>query len=209
MSESEFAGFALAIGVVRGARSFEVDKLGRLTGIHYPQVWVPGENVAECRKRAEVEWVADAYARLLGGARFNFSMPSLDPMNFQPAKPAKPVEVTKPEPEPHSMGNCKCGFYGYYDGSDDYGTSANVSGVVEGYGETLIGTRGFRASKARIVALNISREVPEVLAAKIRRNYSSVSFFDRFRDMVAEFPPDDEGQGCSPSSDAEFWTRAI
>lgn len=55
----------------------------------------------------------------------------------------------------HNMAECSCGFYGFYDGSNDYKSDGTVSAVVEGYGETVIGTRGFRSMKAKIVALHI------------------------------------------------------
>lgn len=46
---------------------------------------------------------------------------------------------------------CGCGFWAYHDGSSY--PAGPVSGVIEGYGRVTIGPRGFRAEKARIVAL--------------------------------------------------------
>lgn len=46
---------------------------------------------------------------------------------------------------------CGCGFWAYW--QPEAVDRSGVSGVVEGFGRTLIGTRGFRAEKARIVAL--------------------------------------------------------
>jgi len=48
--DDEFSGLDFAAGVLTGARSFRIDKLGRLTGVNVPQVWTPGENTASCRK---------------------------------------------------------------------------------------------------------------------------------------------------------------
>jgi hypothetical protein len=76
----------------------------------------------------------------------------------------------------HEMANCRCGFYGYYDGSDDFKRDATVSAVVEGYGEVLIGTRGFRASKARVLALCIP-EAAAVEPKKPKRTLPLVRWF--------------------------------
>lgn len=53
--------------------------------------------------------------------------------------------------------NCGCGFWAYWRlQSHDIGAgSLPVCGVVEGYGAVLIGEKGFRAAKARIVALHL------------------------------------------------------
>lgn len=50
--------------------------------------------------------------------------------------------------------NCGCGFWAYWtvNAAPLYG-QRRVMGVVEGYGRTLIGDKGFRCEKARIVAL--------------------------------------------------------
>lgn len=234
MSVTEFGGIGFALGTVRGARSFQVDKLGRLTGVSYSQVWRPGENDAECRK-------ADASIGSFGftfdfsryGARYFGSTiaspipaPAVTPSMFERAKSLftsaslpvdqplvvraieapKPVEPEKPK---HNLESCACGFYGYYDGSDDYHKSGYVSAVVEGYGETVIGTRGFRAYKARIVALRIPKSVPVRSAALVARNYPNVPLFTSFKQMVEEFPPDAGGMDLNPESDPDFWTRSI
>lgn len=56
---------------------------------------------------------------------------------------------------PHQ--DCSCGFWAYWTlqvHDIGYG-QLPVCGVVEGYGATVIGERGFRAAKARIVALHL------------------------------------------------------
>lgn len=168
-----------AAGVVTGTRSFEVDKLGRLLGVAYKAIWTPGENVAKCMVR-------DDYAM------------------FYSESDRAPREATRPE---HSIVDCAHGFYGYYEGSNDYYEHGRVMGVVEAYGETIIGSRGFRASKARIVALHIPSEISVGRRRLIARNYPGVAVFDSFDAMVAEFPPDDAGLGLNPTTDPDFWTR--
>lgn len=203
MSADEFGGFGFALGQVRGARSFDVDKLGRLTGVTFKQVWRPGENTAECRKGDDT-W-STTYANL-----YNAIYGTVPTTQYEKSNRwllgSKPV-LEEPKPTKHSMDTCKCGFYGYYDGSNDYYQEGRVAAVVEGYGETIIGTRGFRAAKAKIVALRIPKHVPERLATLIARNYPDVPLFDKFSRMVAEFPPDANGQEVTPESDPAFWER--
>jgi len=169
-----------AAGVVTGTRSFDVDKLGRLVGVAFATVWMPGENVARCMQRP-------------------------DPMAYLMGREPGPLrEAQRPA---HSLAECPHGFYGYYEGSNDYYESGRVMGVVEAYGETVIGTRGFRASKARIVALHVPSDVSVGTRRLLARNYPELPVFDSFAAMVAEFPPDDGGEGINPANDPDFWTR--
>lgn len=169
-----------AAGVVTGTRSFNVDRLGRLIGVSFPTVWLPGENLARCLEHRDPL----AYLYSSGNRRVR--------------------EAQRPA---HSLAECGHGFYGYYEGSNDYYEPGRVMGVVEAYGETVIGTRGFRASKARIVALHMPSELSIGTHRLVARNYPDVPVFDSFDAMVAEFPPDDGGEGISPANDADFWTR--
>lgn len=208
MTADEFAGLCdFAAGSVKGVRSFKVDQLGRLTGVSYEKVWRPGENQSECfaeevyANRAITYYInhpAFAYtdvSQIMSGGYVTTTKPPSD-------KPAPRVKKS------HTMAACKCGFYGYYDGSDDYHKEGYVSAVVEGYGETLIGTRGFRAAKARILAIQIPDEYPLPVANRVRRNYPDVASFGTFNDMVRAFPPDQE-MSPSPEKDDDFWTRSL
>lgn len=169
-----------AAGVVTGTRSFDVDKLGRRVGVAFATVWRPGENVARCMQRP-------------------------DPLAFLSGRePGRLRESSRP---PHSLAECPHGFYGYYEGSNDYYEPGRVMAVVEAYGETVIGTRGFRAEKARIVALHVPSDIGLGVRRVVARNYPDVPQFDSFDAMVAEFPPDDAGHGLGPDSDPDFWTR--
>lgn len=194
---SQFDGIGFAPGVVRGARAFDIDELGRLVGVTHRQVWIPGENIAECRKGKDADGLWGGYLNLT--FTYRSSVIAVKPI----------MEEVEPEEPPHTMADCACGFYGYYDGSNDYRQKGRVNGIVEGYGEALIGTRGFRVAKARIVALAIPRSVSERKAALVRRNYGALPIFTSFKQMVSEFPPDGGEVGISPETDPEFWTRAI
>jgi hypothetical protein len=55
--------------------------------------------------------------------------------------------------------DCSCGFYAYFSEEVNeyvHPGMAQVVGIIEGTGETVVGTKGFRSSKARIVALSPS-----------------------------------------------------
>lgn len=57
------------------------------------------------------------------------------------------------DPKPHSIAECTCGFYGYTYGSNQYHRDDGVTGIIEGFGEVLVGTKGFRCTKAKVLAL--------------------------------------------------------
>lgn len=200
----EFTAPEFSIQPVIGARAFDVDKLGRLRGVSHPQIWTPGENEASCRVNEDTSYAilinafTSAYFRAAGG----YVTPSTAPIYYSTATGG----AASPKP-PHGLVGCSCGFYGYYDGSNDYHKPERVSGVVEGYGEVVIGTRGFRATKARIVALTIPGDVPFGTANRVRHNYRDVPFYDSFEAMVSAYPTDVE-VGLTPETDPEFWTRS-
>ncbi|MGN7978247.1 hypothetical protein ACTJJ4_11800 [Microbacterium sp. 22195] len=203
MSIDEFSGIdqmidpalqevGFAVGVVRGVRAFNVDKLGRLRGVTFPQVWMPGENQAEC-KRNERDIYQITYRAVL---------------NLSQGGYATPIREPEPEPtKPHAMNSCNHGFYAYYDGSNDYHDPDRVNAVIEGYGETVIGSRGFRCMKARIIAMHIPDTMTEFKARMVARNYPDVAVLESFEQMVAEFPPDAAGNEITPDNDPDFWTR--
>lgn len=55
--------------------------------------------------------------------------------------------------KPHTMATCACGFYAYYSEENRMYADFGVTGIIEGYGKTVVGTKGFRSEKARVVAL--------------------------------------------------------
>lgn len=121
--------------------------------------------------------------------------------------------------EPADMGpDCACGFYAYWDGSNDYGSHGTVNAVVEGYGVVNIGTKGFRAQKARLLALHVARPTAESLLdsfmglgssvlhqpieaiysalterwrtprQRLATNYPDIPRFSTFEEMIDAFP---------------------
>ncbi len=52
--------------------------------------------------------------------------------------------------------DCACGYYAYFNGKNTYNegiNSGNVTALIEGYGTVTLGSEGFRAEKAKLVAL--------------------------------------------------------
>lgn len=114
----------MVAGTIRGFRSFRILPAGpTLTGLVHEDMWFPGDNTAKCHC---------------------FTWP----------------------PPVHTPGSLsvECGFYAYTNGESDYAvtdcgavncrvceTSANA--VIEAWGTVTVGTRGFRAQHARIVAI--------------------------------------------------------
>lgn len=108
-----------------------------------------------------------------------------------------------PEPENHDLEKCSCGFYAYYSSSpNQYINGSRVTGIIEGYGNTLIGTLGFRSEKAKIVALyippvkdtggriTVDRETltSENVPLLISTYSSQAKIFSDYQRMIMEFP---------------------
>ena len=173
VSVGDFSSLGFAAGSVRGARAFEVAggyNAGILTGIVYRQWWLPGEMRCTCLRRvANNEVYAIMYNEGAG----------VDIMD-------RPDDFPDPD---HTMDDCEHGLYAFYDGSNDYNVpgAMRIQGIIQGYGEVMIGERGFRASKARIVALSDEGRNNHDKEA-VRLNYSAIPWFDTFDEMVAAFP---------------------
>jgi hypothetical protein len=45
-----------------------------------------------------------------------------------------------------------CGFYAYFSGSNDYAKTGDIHGIIEAWGTTTVGDRGFRAEYGKILA---------------------------------------------------------
>ena len=78
--------------------------------------------------------------------------------------------------------HCTCGFYGLYDPNDV--DSVDVRGVIEVSGRVILGTRGVRAQKAKIVAL-------ATLNPMIRLRYRGVDYFKWPSAMEEKYPVTD------------------
>lgn len=236
---SDFSDRPFVAGSLVGLRTFRVDPLGRLTGVTHKDVWTPGENEAVCHALNAVkinagtftfstQMIASLVAHTDAGQQF--------PNRGKKSKKQPVPPVLSPEEKARSLRHevaakrCDCGFYAYFDGANDYliqpssGYSAGgyvtfgyaepdraprIAAIVEGYGVCTVGTRGFRASKARILAIvDPGGETAKTAVAfdKVRRNYPDVLVFDTEREAVTTFPLTDPFD-ASPADD-DFWTRS-
>jgi hypothetical protein len=214
---SDFNDRPLVMGSVVGLRSFRVDSLGRLTGYTHRTVFTPGENVGECRKGeddATGGWLlphrafwgfSDPWSFTVGPT---WSAPSI----VDDAPGVKDVTLAHAKPK-HRVGqkDCTCGYYAYFDGQNDYHdkSDARLAGLIEGYGNVTIGERGFRAQKAKLVALIIPAKPDPKLAAKfdrVRHNYRDVAMFARKKDALSAHPLTPP-EPLTPDNCDDFWTR--
>jgi hypothetical protein len=224
---SDFSDRPFVAGSLFGLRAFRIDPLGRLTGVTHRDVWTPGQNAAVCHRPPykEPERVDEDVARKAAEAASRVYSPGglMSMSNYYTTYAQLASGIIWPgepntQPKDHSLAatDCACGFYAYFDGNDyldkeswiDDGDAA-VGAVVEGWGVCTVGSRGFRASKARIVALidpdgDSARTI--IAFEKVRRAYPDVPVFESERDAIRAFPLS-EPLSALPS-DEDFWTRS-
>lgn len=235
---TDFSDRTFVAGSLFGLRSFKTDSLARLTGVTVPQVWTPGENLAEC-KRPDNSGMNAMWSLLNGGSLRFTSTPATtpgpltpsggmrydakkhryeyDPTAGRPVVSRQPVEP--PAPPKHDLVSlaCTCGFYAYFDGSNEYAEDAGtlgITGIVEGYGKAVVGDRGFRAEKARIVALvapdfnGLGSHSAQVLLRwqRVAEMYGVPMYGSAAQAVEAH--PLSEHLSPSPETDDDFWTRS-
>lgn len=192
---SDFKGddYEFAAGSIYGMRSWGMDDQGRLHGVTHREAWRPGENVSVCKavKRVPCPDAARAKATEIVQYRSTFR----DEMSFRVWDPPEPCgkhpdcfDGTHPAPSGHSFDpDCQCGFWAYDEHT--FTSHGDVTGIIEGYGKTTIGTRGFRCEKARIVALLREHKDGYLsLSAwfRLQRLYPDAAFYDEIDEMVGK-----------------------
>ena len=131
---------------LRGVRAFSVDTAGQLYGLTYPTRWLPGENERRCYNYQPTD-----------GSLVGCPCPLCSSARGDAA-----TERWSDTDHPVCL-ECSCGFYAITDSDNEYMCSyfgvvtPRVEGVVEGYGTVVVGSKGFRAEKARIVALVVPK----------------------------------------------------
>lgn len=152
---SDFSDRPLIAGSLVGLRSFGVDAYGRLTGVNYRRVFTPEVNVARCAGDSRKGGFIIGPMHLAG---LSCGCPMCRPT----------VETAKTAPD-HRVAqlDCTCGFYAYFDReANPYHKNGNVLGLVEGFGNVTVGSRGFRAEKAKLVALIDETPTPLTLVKR-------------------------------------------
>lgn len=216
---SDFSDRPFAMGSVIGLRAFAVDTLGRLVGPSMAEVFTPGVNEAKCLKsefNAKTGWLTSAsmsfvytamYPRLTWGGADEDEGDDDKPVVKKVSLATAAVDA-KADCE-HALGGlgCTCGFYAYFDGANDYKNDGNIAAIIEGFGVCSVGTRGFRAAKARLVALiEPKSKVPPLRFDYVRRNYPDVPVYRGRKAAIAAHPltlP----EVPTPSTCDDFWTR--
>lgn len=194
----QFAGLPFGLGSLIGTRSFKVSGDGWLYGYIHEHQFNADVNIARCL-RADL---ACGYRPDAGGTHIHSRL----------CRAVVPCDKDVPNAD------CTCGFYAYTDGSLDYGVHVRmISGVIQGFGHVLRGSRGFRCKKARVLALYVPPRMPESLDAAsqmwtpvgpgehrivnfrptwlpditvdlLRDHYPAVEFYDDVDRMIADFP---------------------
>lgn len=203
---SEFNDRAFVAGSLTGIRSFKIDPLGRLTGVIHETIWLPGENVAVCRKALVLTF---NYGGTVYGSML--TDPSDIYRSFMGLPPATKKQPAKAEVEaaPHSTAGlgCQCGFYAYFDEfSNPHHLDGQIHGLIEGYGVATVGHRGFRCEKAKLQALIVKPNHDRPLHRLVTRNYPDVPVFESKKAALIEFPLTPQ-EPAGPDSDADFWSR--
>lgn len=230
---SEFAGqeYEFAAGSLFGLRGWDMDELGRLHGVTHREVWRPGENVSTCKqiKRIpcpELQREQDERERALaakdalGDHRASLA-DEVTKGRKSKRRQRSTVNVTLRTPplscgdpacyygehtvrEDHGFdADCSCGFWAYDEAG--YAPHGTVLGVIEAYGKTTVGTKGFRAQKARIVGLAMGNHSRSVLQ-RLAHLYPEVVFHADKAELIDAFP----GVLRSwPEVGEDFWSKPV
>lgn len=223
---NDFSERLFSVGTLTGLRAFSVDRLGRLISPSQGTVFKPGENVAQCRRSYGGPFSPGLLRSIYAGySPFGIVSPRFvtDPktgavsVDYTPTPLADEVAPDPTEEPKHTVGalNCQCGFYAYTDGFNDYYSEykeQRLAAIVEGYGICTTGSRGFRASRARVVALiEPHRKFANSVGAdgrwdRVLHNYPGVAVFASKADALALFPLSAASMP-TPETDEKFWTR--
>jgi hypothetical protein len=188
---SDFDDRPLVMGSVIGGRYFNVDRLGRLTSLNHPVPFTPGVNEARCRR--ELYSMVMAYGVWPGSGG------------------AGTVELKVKSEEHRDDGHdvakvgCSCGYYAFFH-DEDTNQYQGAYGIIEGTGVCTVGSLGFRAAKARLLAVVRPKRRIVSVWDRVEHNYPDVAFFDRKKDARAEFPLSMPSIP-TPETHEDFWTR--
>jgi len=102
-------------------------------------------------------------------------------------------QLCNPEQRHRFEASCTCGFYAvFHPRHVPQGPAYRVNGVIEGYGRVVLGPGGFRASKARVLALCPADLLPvHSLRPDLPPQWRQVPWFRSLHAAVTEFPVTD------------------
>jgi hypothetical protein len=207
----------LVLGQYYGVRQWARNEEGQLKGVHN-MVWADGENAATCTVAHEVPFsIREGQLREMENERDTLRteiqrLKDAHPKGIrvlddtekaaQEAALARFTELDENLNNP-AYKDCGCGFWAYwkFDPHEFHLGEKPVVGIVEGYGKTIRGSRGFRCAKARIVALHCAYEyVREIPGNKKERDESQPGWHQVFSadyeqgtaDAIARLAQDEE-----------------
>jgi hypothetical protein len=103
---------------------------------------------------------------------------------------------------------CQCGFYGWYAPDDSRIVPSDVFGVIEASGRIILGTHGFRAERARPVAV-VAMRGWVTRDALVQLHARGVEVYFSRTTLLRAYPPDDVSglveHTCSPGCLAAYW----
>lgn len=204
---SEFSDRDFVAGSLIGTRTWRIDNYGRLAAVTVGAFWTPGVNEAKCLKGeyATGGMLSQMITFTLGSG--NYLVPS-------PIYTAAPAPEPESAPENHMPGSlrCQCGYYAYFtEASNPYHVERQgvIEGIVEGYGLVTVGTKGFRAQRARIVALVVPPEDFMAPMEWVKGNYPEAEVFQDRAEAFRAHPLTVPAPEKTPESDPDFWTRPV
>jgi hypothetical protein len=103
---------------------------------------------------------------------------------------------------------CTCGYYAYFHGEHDWDQyTSGVYGIIEGWGVCSVGDRGFRASRAQLVAIVKPKRMLDSWWDRVVHNYPEVPVYEKRKEARAAHPLSMPNIPTPESCD-DFWTRS-
>lgn len=175
-------GAELVPGTLRGYRQWQPAAGGALAALSMSYVWMHSEVEAICLKVSRISY------------RNSYDDPIIEQRAGVPQHVVPDL-------------NCVCGIYAKHQ-PDNYSSSGYVSGVIEAWGKVQLGSEGFRAQKARIVALAMPNIIIRDDFAEFMRilgkRYKGVEFWPDVSAMYEKYPPIDVS-ALLPPPEPGFW----
>lgn len=187
-SDADCTSSNFVYGSALGLRVFSLDSRGILRGVTYPQAWHPGENIAKClvaRLDGSEADLQEGYFYQVAGIGIDDTMEAVP--RVMAGYAAKGCGNGNLDSAMDAA--CSCGFYAYHSkNAVGYSTrhGARVLALIEGYGKVVVGALGFRAQKARIVA--IVPPTPHEASQRRRDMERAISDIDEVLHEDAEKP---------------------
>lgn len=172
----------LVPGALRVYREWEVTRHGELKPIaHSGYTWGEGWNRAHCAIRGPLTF--DSYDEI------QEYIDRLAREGLRSSALIAEAELMKAFLEHVPDAECSCGFYAYYHPRLIHGqrhpSSDKVFGVAEVAGRVLMGTKGVRAERARVIAV----VGPTGRRAELIKKRYGIEVFPTRKELLKKYPP--------------------